>query len=119
PVPYHYRSSQTPIPPTLSTSPILWLQTFESTLTAYLPSSNISIDDKRSRQIYIVETLSTLNTYLSSVRERGSQRDLRRQPEDGSALARVFEKAQSVLGGAVVLRKLIETYEDDKAEDEG
>jgi len=114
PVSPPYRTPQT----TLSTSPTLWLYTFESTLTAYLSSPIISLNAKRSRQTDILKTLSTLNTYLSSILDKASRRNLRRQLEEGSALAQVFEKAQGVLGGSVVLRKLIKTYEDDKAEDE-
>ena len=116
PLPYHTR--QIRLPPTLPASPTLWLQAFESSLTEGLTSVTTSLDDKRSRNLHIIEALTTLNLYLSSIQDKASRQDLRRQLEEGGAVARVFEKAQKVYEGSVVLRKLIETYEDDKAEDD-
>ncbi|KAI9866642.1 MAG: hypothetical protein M1813_001194 [Trichoglossum hirsutum] len=115
---HSYHTQQNPSS-ALFTSPAVWLHEFESTLTDYLSSPSISTNDKRSRQTHIIKTLSALNTYLSSIPNKASRRDLRRQLGEEMVLARVFEKAQGVLGSAVVLVKLIETYEDDKAEDEG
>jgi hypothetical protein len=112
------RTAQTPSLPTLSVSPSLWLRTFENTLTEYLSSPTVSPEDKRRRQIHIQECLSALNMHLSSIQDKASRRNVRRQLEEGAALARTFEKGSRVLMGSVVLRKLIETYEDDKADDE-
>lgn len=114
----YYRTAQTPSMPTLSVSPSLWLRTLENTLTMYLSSPTVSPEDKRRRQIHIQECLSALNMHLSSIQDKASRRNVRRQLEEGAALARIFEKSLRVLVGSVVLRKLIETYEDDKADDE-
>ena len=114
----YYHTAQTPSMPTLSVSPSLWLRTLENTLTMYLSSPTVSPEDKRRRQIHIQECLSALNMHLSSIQDKASRQNVRRQLEEGAALARIFEKGLRVLMGSVVLRKLIETYEDDKADDE-
>jgi hypothetical protein len=115
-LPYHTRQTQSP--PILSDSPTLWIDAFEKNLTENITSETTSLDDKRSRKIQVLETLSSLNSYLSSISDKVSRQNLRQQLEEGRALARVFEKALRVSKGAVVIRKLIETYEDDKAEDD-
>lgn len=104
--------------PTFShlTLPPIWINTIRAKVVAWESIPAESPQERRARQKYAVYAMISLNSHLGSIEDIHSKRDLREQLEN-HGLIQVMEKMKEVLGRVVMLDKQVETYLDDRAED--
>ncbi|KAL4766663.1 nucleoside phosphorylase domain-containing protein [Aspergillus foveolatus] len=112
------KTSTSTDPPTFSAStpPEVWLSAIRLQLAAWVSTAAESSQDKRSRQRYLGHALMSLNSYIGSLDDVTSRRQLREELEQ-YGLMQVIVEMKAVVGDLVMLEKQVEVYLDDKMDD--
>ncbi|KAL3431833.1 nucleoside phosphorylase domain-containing protein [Aspergillus tetrazonus] len=112
------KTSTSTDPPTFSAStlPEVWLSTIRLQLAEWESTAAESSQDKRSRQRYLCRALMSFNSYIGSLEDVTSRRQLQEELEQ-YGLMQVIVEMKAVVGDLVMLEKQVEVYFDDKQDD--